>query len=101
MNDLFKKAKTDRFQLDENYFLESDGFHGLTLVFEETRMKKKKDGSGEEEFLYTDKWYYPRISMVLQKYLELVTKETKSVEELKDVILRVEKKIDSIKELWR
>jgi hypothetical protein len=101
MNDLFKKAKTDRFQLDENYFLESDSFHGLTLVFEETRMKKKKDGSGEEEFLYTDKWYYPRISMVLHKYLELVTKETKSVEELKDVIIRVEKKIDSIKELWR
>ena len=101
MNDLFKKAKTDRFQLDENYFLESDSFHGLTLVFEETRMKKKKDGSREEEFLYTDKWYYPRISMVLHKYLELVTKETKSVEELKDVIIRVEKKIDSIKELWR
>ena len=101
MNDLFKKAKTDRFQVDENYFLESDSFHGLTLVFEETRMKKKKDGSGEEEFLYTDKWYYPRISMVLHKYLELVTKETKSVEELKDVIIRVEKKIDSIKELWR
>jgi hypothetical protein len=101
MNELFKKAKTDRFQLDENYFLESDGFHGLTLVFEETRMKKKKDGSGEEEFLYTDKWYYPRISMVLQKYLELVTKDTKSIEELKEVVLRVEQKIDSIKELWR
>jgi len=65
MNDLFKKAKTKRFELDENYFLESDGYHVLTLVFEQTRMKKKKDGSGEEEFLYTDKWYYPRISFVL------------------------------------
>lgn len=101
MNDLFKKTKTDRFQLDENYFLESDGYHGLTLIFEEPRMKKKKDGSGEEEYLYTDKWYYPRVSSVLQKYLELVTKDTKSVEELRDVVLRVEKKIDSIKELWR
>jgi hypothetical protein len=101
MNDLFKKAKTDRFQLDENYFLESDGYHGLTLVFEETRMKKKKDGSGEEEFLYTDKWYYPRISMVLHKYLELRTKDTKSVEELREVVLRIETKIDSIKELWQ
>ena len=101
MNELFKKVKTDRFQLDENYFLESDGFHGLTLVFEETRMKKKKDGTGEEEYIYTDKWYYPRISMVLQKYLELVTKDTKSVEELKDIVLKVENKIDSIKELWQ
>jgi hypothetical protein len=101
MNDLFKKAKTDRFQLDENYFLESDGYHGLTLVFEETRMKKKKDGSGEEEFLYTDKWYYPRVSRVLHKYLELVTKDTKSVGELKEVLLRVETKIDSIRELWK
>ena len=44
MNELFKKAKTDRFQLDEKFYLESDGFHGLTLVFEETRTKKKKDG---------------------------------------------------------
>lgn len=101
MNELFKKAKTDRFQLDEKFYLESDGFHGLTLVFEETRTKKKKDGSGEEEYLYTDKWYYPKISMVLNKYLELVTKDTKSVEELRDVVLRAEKKIDSIKELWR
>lgn len=101
MNDLFKKAKTDRFQLDEKFYLESDGFHGLTLVFEETRTKKKKDGSGEEEYLYSDKWYYPKISIVLNKYLELVTKDTKSVEELRDVVLRVEKKIDSIKELWR
>lgn len=101
MNELFKKAKTDRFQLDEKFYLESDGFHGLTLVFEETRTKKKKDGSGEEEYLYTDKWYYPKISMVINKYLELVTKDTKSVEELRDVVLRVEKKIDSIKELWQ
>lgn len=101
MNELFKKAKTDRFQLDEKFYLESDGFHGLTLVFEETRTKKKKDGSGEEEYLYTDKWYYPKISIVLHKYLELVTKDTKSVEELREVVLRVENKIDSIRELWR
>jgi hypothetical protein len=101
MNDLFKKANTKRFELDQNYFLESDGYRGLTLVFQEPRMKKKKDGSGEEEYLYTDKWYYPRISMVLQKYLELVAKDTKSVEELREVVLRVEKKIDIIRELWQ
>lgn len=101
MNDLFKKAKTKRFELDENYFLESDGYHGLTLLFEETRMKTKKDGSGEEEYLFIDKWYYPKISMVLHKYLELTTKNTKSVGELREVVLRVETKIDSIRELWQ
>ena len=101
MNELFKKAKTKRFELDENYFLESDGYRGLTLLFEEPRMKKKKDGSGKEEYLFVDKWYYPKVSMVLQKYLELVTKDTKSVEELKDIVLRVETKIDSIQELWK
>jgi hypothetical protein len=100
MNELFKKANTKRFELDENYFLESDGYHGLTLVFEEPRTRKKKDGSGEEEYLYIDKWYLPKISMVLNKYLELKTKNTKSIEELRDVVLRVEEKIDSIKELW-
>ena len=101
MNELFKKANTKRFELDENYFLESDGYHGLTLVFEETRMKTKKDGSGEEEYIYKDKWYYPKISMVLQEYLRLKSKEAKSVEELTEIILRVETKIDSIRELWR
>lgn len=101
MNELFKKANTKRFELDENYFLESDGYHGLTLVFEEPRTRKKKDGSGEEEYIYIDKWYLPKISMVLNKYLELKTKNTKSIEELRDVVLRVEEKIDSIKELWK
>jgi hypothetical protein len=101
MNELFKKANTKRFELDQNYFLESDGYHGLTLVFEEPRTRKKKDGSGEEEYLYIDKWYLPKISMVLNKYLELKTKNTKSIEELRDVVLRVEEKIDSIKELWK
>jgi hypothetical protein len=100
MNELFKKTNTKRFQLDENYFLEPDGYHGLTLLFEETRMKKKKDGSGKEEYLFVDKWYYPKISMVLTKYLELRTKNTKSVEELRDVVLRIETKIDSIRESW-
>ena len=100
MNELFKKANTKRFELDQNYFLESDGYHGLTLVFEEPRTRKKKDGSGEEEYIYIDKWYLPKISMVLNKYLELKTKNTKSIEELRDVVLRVEEKIDSIKELW-
>jgi hypothetical protein len=101
MNELFKKANTKRFELDQNYFLESDGYHGLTLVFEEPRTRKKKDGSGEEEYIYIDKWYLPKISMVLNKYLELKTKNTKSIEELRDVVLRVEEKIDSIKELWK
>lgn len=101
MNDLFKKAKTKRFELDENYFLESDGYRGLTLLFEETRIKTKKDGSGEKEYLFVDKWYYPKISMVLHKYLELTTKNTKSIEELREVVLRVETKIDSIRELWQ
>jgi hypothetical protein len=100
MNDLFKKANTKRFELDEKYFLESDGYHGLTLLFEETRMRKKKDGSGEEQYLFVDKWYYPKISMVLHKYLELSTKNTTSVEELRQIVLRIETKIDSIKELW-
>jgi hypothetical protein len=34
-------------------------------------------------------------------HLELKTKNTKSIEELRDVVLRVEEKIDSIKELWK
>ena len=106
MNDIFTKLKENKVVLDEKYSLQPDGYNGLVLVFEEKRERKKLDSktkkeTGEtEEYIFTDKWYYPKISQSLNKYLQLVTSESKNIEELKNIVLRVEEKVDDIKENW-
>ena len=106
MNDIFKNMNSKKIILDDKYFLQPDGYHGLVLVFEEERTRKKLDPktkkeTGEtEEYIFTDKWYHPKLSQSLSKYLQLTTSEAKSIEELRDVVLRVEDKINSLKEVW-
>ena len=106
MNEVFKKLNSERIELDKRYSLEPDGFRGLVLVLEEKRVREKVDAktkkkTGEtEEYIYTDKWYHPKLSQSLSKYLQLTASEAKSIGELRDVVLRVENKIASIKENW-
>ena len=106
MDEVFKKLNSDRIELDERYSLEPDGFRGLVLVLEEKRVREKVDAktkkkTGEtEEYIYTDKWYHPKLSQSLSKYLQLTASEAKSTEELRDIVLRVENKINQIKESW-
>ena len=106
MNDIFKNMNSKKIILDDKYFLEPDGYHGLVLVFEEERTRKKLDPktkkeTGEtEDYIFSDKWYFPRTSQSLSKYLQLTTSEAKSIEELRDIVLRVEDKINKIKEVW-
>lgn len=106
MNEVFSKMKSERIELDEKYSLEPDGYRGLVLVFEEKRVREKidtktKKKTGEtEEYIFTDKWYHPKLSQSLSKYLQLSTSEVKSIEELKTIVLRVEDKINNIKESW-
>lgn len=99
MNEIFSKFKVEKLVLEEGYSLSPDGFKGLVLQYEVERTREKKDGTKEK---YTDlkQWYYPTISKTLLKYLELKTVEAKSIEELKDIVLRVEDKINTIKEKW-
>ena len=94
MNVTFEKSK--RIELDENYFLTPDGYNGLVLNFEEKRTKTNKNDE-LVEFIFKDKWYYPKLSMTLDKYLQLKGKECKSISDLKDIVLRVEKTISEIK----
>lgn len=105
-NEIFSKFGANLVQLDETYRLEPDLDKGLVLVWEEERTRKKVDKTtkkptGEEE-VYKAKvqYYYPTLSQVLNKYLEKKTVEATSVEELKEIVLRVEEKINSIKEKW-
>lgn len=106
MNEVFKKMNSERIELDEKYSLEPDGYRGLVLIFEEKRVREKidvktKKKTGEtEEYIFTDKWYHPKLSQSLSKYLQLSTSEAKSIEELRDIVLRVENKIANLKEVW-
>ncbi len=106
MNEVFKKLNSKRIELDKRYSLEPDGYHGLVLVFKEKRVREKVDAktkkkTGEtEEYIFTDKWYHPKLSQSLSKYLQLSTLEAKSIGELRDIVLRVEDKINSLKEVW-
>ena len=94
MNKTFRQSK--KIELDENYFLTPDGYAGLVLNFEEKRTKtnKKKE---EIEFIFKDKWYYPKLSMVLEKYLQLKSKEANTISDLKNIVLRVEQTISEFK----
>jgi hypothetical protein len=93
MNKIFTEKNTDKVVLDEKYYLEPDGFKGLVLVFEEPRVREKKDKT-EEDYVFQDRWYFPKLSQTISKYLMLTTNEAKSIEELRDIVLRVEKTIN-------
>lgn len=99
MNEIFKKSKSQRINLDSVYYLTPDGFCGLVLQKQFEVVKKDKEGK-DKLVLKTESFYYPRLSQALGKYLELKTVEASSIEELKEIVLKVEEKINSIKELW-
>ena len=90
MNEIFRT--TNEIILDENYSLKPDQFKGMILVFKEIRDKQKKDNT-IESYQFEDRWYYPKLSMVLNKYLTLKQCESKTLEDLKEITLRVEQTI--------
>lgn len=99
MNELFKKTKSKSFQLDNEFRLTPDGFKGLVLQREIEKEGKDKEGNSKI-IIQTESFYFPKISQTLKKYLELKSCDAKSIEELKEIVLKVEKTIESIKEVW-
>ena len=105
MNEIFKKMKTDKIVLDDKFHLISDTFKGIVLVFEEPRKRNKtevKNGkkvkTGEkEDYLFVDKWYHLTLSQTLENYLKQTTIKATSIEELKEIVLRVEAAIEKLK----
>lgn len=93
MNKILEKGKI---QLCDKFYLDTDGFNGISLIFEETRIRLKKDGT-VENYLHTDKYYYPKLSLVLNKYLQLKPTEATSIEDLKDIVLRVETLVEGLR----
>ena len=54
----------------------------------------------KEKYTHIETIYQPTISKTLTRYLQLTASEAKSIGELRDVVLRVEDKIASLKEVW-
>jgi hypothetical protein len=98
MNNVFNNTK--RIDLDGNFYLTPDSDHGLVLTQEVVKIRKKVDKetkkpTGEtEEYLGTEKFYFPRLSQSINKYIQLTTNEAESITELKEILLRVEKIIE-------
>ena len=100
MHPLFKKTKNVRISLDNDFYITPDPYNGLILC--RKVLKEKKDKEGKTVF-YNDvtKKYFPRMSQTLNEYLKNKVGEAETIEEVKDILLRVESKINGIKEIWQ
>ena len=99
MNEVFKKLNSKRIELTDGYVLMPDGFNGIVLQRETEKIRKKKDET-EEKYTHVETIYQPTISQTLTRYLQLSTSEAKSIEEFRTIVLRVENKINNLKENW-
>ena len=99
MNEVFTKMKSERIELTDGYVLLPDSFNGIVLQRETEKIRTKKDKT-EEKYTHIETIYQPTVSQTLTRYLQLTASEAKSIEELRDIVLRVENKINSLKESW-
>ena len=79
MNNIFKQTKTDMIKLDSNYYLTTDNFKGVCLVFHEMRKKENK-----KDFKYEEKYFYPTVGQALSKYVTLSQSQIKNVKEIEE-----------------
>ena len=83
INKLFKKSGKSKIELDNNFYLTADSAsNGVRLTFHEPRIREKKDGSGSEEFIFEDKWWFNTVAQSLSKYVELTEKSSSTIEEI-------------------
>lgn len=80
MNKIFKNSK--KIKLDDVYTLVPDSGNGVSLVFEETRTRKKKDDSEKEEYQYVNQLYFTRVNQALNRYVELSQNRSQNIKEL-------------------
>ena len=93
MDKIFTERK--KIILDDNYHLEPDQFKGLVLVFREERERVKKSGD-VETYIFEDRWYHPKLSQSLGKYLMLTQNRSETIEDLLNRVTRVENLIENL-----
>ena len=95
-------TKTAKIILDNKYYLESDSDNGIVLTFQENRTRKKidkesKKETGEtEDYLFSDRWYFTRITQSLKKYVELSQNSCKTIEELLEKTNKIDVLLEKI-----
>lgn len=88
MNKVF--TQRSRIELDDKHYLISDDSNGIILIFHEPRKRDKtevKNGkkvkTGEQEdYLFEDKFYYPRIVSALKHYVDKTQNQCTTLEKL-------------------
>lgn len=101
MNNVFKNAGTKRIELDDKFYLAPDENYGLMLTQEVVKIRKKVDketkkpNGEEEEYIATEKYYFTKLSQAVNKYIQLSGNEATSIEELREILLRIENTIET------
>ena len=104
MNNTFKKS--NKIELDSNWYLSPDSDNGVILTFNEIRQRDKiekingkKVKTGEvEDYLFEDKYYTPRIVQALRIYADKTLNTSTTLQEIlekEDKILQILEKIDN------
>lgn len=70
-------------KLNNNFRIEKDNYSWV-LIFNEQRDRKNKETGIKEAFIFEEKWYYPDIKQLLNKFIDLDLKESETLEELKE-----------------
>tara|TARA_R110000782_G_scaffold45143_3_gene100491 strand:+ start:688 stop:996 length:309 start_codon:yes stop_codon:yes gene_type:complete len=80
MNAAFTKKRF--IELDEKWDITPDSDHGVVLTFKEPRERVKKNTLEVEEFIFVEKYYFPRISQALMKYADASSNDLTSILEV-------------------
>jgi hypothetical protein len=90
-----------KIQLDENWSIGSDSYSWV-LNFAEKRIRTNQKTETEEEFLFENNYWYPKLSDCLKKYKEEALKPLETVEQLLSKLESIDKKIGEIKnDIWK
>ena len=85
MNKAFTKTKI--IELSSNWNLTPDSDNGVVLTFTQNRKKEDKKTGELIDFLFEEKFYYPRIAQALRHYAHTTINNTDS---LMDIINKAE-----------
>jgi len=95
MNKIF--TKKNRIELDNSWYMESDGASGIQLVFHEPRKRVKKGTEEEEDYIFEDIFYFTRVVQALRHYCDANQNSAKNLEEIlekTDKIYNILEKLD-------
>lgn len=93
-NSIFKAG--DKVILNENFYLQPDGFSGVNLVCTEIREKKNKEGEMEQKE-HTESYYYPKLDMALSKFVQITQNSSNTIEEILSINKQINETLNDFK----